>query len=55
MFNFVYVMEVFFEEDLVKDFRSLDLRRDDLLVLCFFGVLWDLEIDIFIYKVLLFD
>ena len=49
--NSVTVMEAFPTEDLAKDIRSLDLRHDELPAQRSLGVFWDLERDVFTYKV----
>ncbi|XP_078364035.1 uncharacterized protein LOC144648306 [Oculina patagonica] len=49
--NSVTVMEAFPADDLAKDIRSLDLRHDELPAQRSLGVFWDLERDVFTYKV----
>ena len=49
--NSVEVMEAFPAEDRAKDVRDLDLRHDSLPAQRSLGVFWDLETDVFTFKV----
>ena len=49
--NSVEVMEAFSNEDRGKDLRNLDLRHDSLPPQRSLGVYWNLEQDIFTFKV----
>ncbi|XP_078380254.1 uncharacterized protein LOC144663213 [Oculina patagonica] len=49
--NSIEVMEAFPAEDRGKDVRDLDLRRDSLPAQRSLGVYWDLEDDVFTFKV----
>ena len=51
VFNSVEVMEAFSNEDRGKDLRNLDLRHDSLPPQRSLGVYWNLEQDIFSFKV----
>lgn len=53
--NSVTVMQAFPTEDLAKDIRSLDLHNDELPAQRSLGVFWDLERDVFTYKVSITD
>lgn len=53
--NDVEVMEVFLFEDLEKNLMLLDIGFDDLFVQYSLGLLWDINLDSFIYSICILE